>query len=249
MPAPSAGALKLLSNYVVDNRCDLGIATDGDADRLGVIDENGEYLHANTLLVLLYYYLLQYRGWTGPCVRNNSTTHLLDRVAADFGEQCYEVPVGFKHISAKMAQTDAIIGGESSGGLAVQGHIAGKDGIYAAALLVEMLAVTGKSVAQLYREIVQKYGMLHYEEAAFTMSPARKAELQQLLFVQEQIPNFVETVEKIAREDGCKVYFTDGSWVICRFSGTEPLLRMAAEGNTPHQVRNYIQLWQDMLGL
>ena len=249
MPAPSAGALKLLSNYVVDNRCDLGIATDGDADRLGVIDENGEYLHANTLLVLLYYYLLQYRGWTGPCVRNNSTTHLLDRVAADFGEQCYEVPVGFKHISAKMAQTDAIIGGESSGGLAVRGHIAGKDGIYAAALLVEMLAVTGKSVAQLYREIVQKYGMLYYEEAAFTMSPARKAELQQLLFVQEQIPNFVETVEKIAREDGCKVYFTDGSWVICRFSGTEPLLRMAAEGNTPHQVRNYIQLWQDMLGL
>ena len=249
MPAPSAGALKLLSNYVVDNRCDLGIATDGDADRLGVIDENGEYLHANTLLVLLYYYLLQYRGWTGPCVRNNSTTHLLDRVAADFGEQCYEVPVGFKHISAKMAQTDAIIGGESSGGLTVRGHIAGKDGIYAAALLVEMLAVTGKSVAQLYREIVQKYGMLYYEEAAFTMSPARKAELQQLLFVQEQIPNFVETVEKIAREDGCKVSFTDGSWVICRFSGTEPLLRMAAEGNTPHQVRNYIQLWQDMLGL
>ena len=249
MPAPSADSLKMLSGYVVDNRCNLGIATDGDADRLGVIDENGEYLHANTLLVLLYYYLLKYRGWTGPCVRNNSTTHLLDRVAKDLGQECYEVPVGFKHISAKMAETDAIIGGESSGGLAVRGHIAGKDGIYAAALLVEMLAVTAKSVAQLYREITQRYGKLYYEEAAFTMTNARKQELQQLLFVQKQLPDFPGTVEKVSREDGCKVCFADGSWVICRFSGTEPLLRMAAEGNTQSQAKEYIAIWREMLDL
>ena len=249
MPAPSAEALKTLSVYVADNRCNLGIATDGDADRLGVIDENGEYLHANTLLVLLYYYLLKYRGWKGPCVRNNSTTHLLDRVARDMGEECYEVPVGFKHVSGKMAQTNAVIGGESSGGMAVRGHIPGKDGIYAAALLVEMLAVTGKTVAQLYREITQKYGMLYYEEGSFTMTPARKEELQKMLFEQQEIPNFVEPIEKISYEDGCKIYFTDGSWVICRFSGTEPLLRIAAEGNTNHQAKNYIQLWRDKLSL
>ena len=249
MPAPSADALKLLSNYVVDNSCNLGIATDGDADRLGVIDEKGEYLHPNTLLVLLYYYLLKYRGWSGPCVRNNSTTHLLDRVAEDLGEKCYEVPVGFKHISAKMAETDAIIGGESSGGMAVRGHIAGKDGIYAAALLVEMLAVTGKSVAQLYREITQQYGKLYYEEAAFTMTHTRKKELQELLFVQMKLPVFPGRVEKVNREDGCKVYFSDGSWVICRFSGTEPLLRFAAEGNTSTQAGEYIRIWREALGL
>lgn len=249
MPAPSADTLKLLSNYVVDNRCNLGIATDGDADRLGVIDEKGDYLHPNTLLVLLYYYLLKYRGWTGPCVRNNSTTHLLDRVAKDVGEVCYEVPVGFKHISAKMAESNAIIGGESSGGMAVRGHIAGKDGIYAAALLVEMLAVTGKSVAQLYQEIIEKYGKLYYEEAAYTMSPARKLELQELLFVKKQLPDFGEAIEKVNREDGCKVYFADGSWVICRFSGTEPLLRFAAEGNYQSQARSYIRIWRDELGL
>ena len=249
MPAPSEQSLKLLSNHVVEHRCDLGIGTDGDADRLGVIDENGAYLSANTLLVLLYYYLLQYRGWKGPCVRNNSTTHLLDRVAADFGETCFEVPVGFKYISAKMAQENAIIGGESSGGMAVRGHIAGKDGIYAAALLVEMLAVTGKTVAQLYREIVRKYGMLYYDDVSFTMTPERKQELQQLIFTQNQIPQFPGIIERINREDGCKVYFTDGSWVICRFSGTEPLLRIAAEGNKPEQVTQYIQLWQEMLKL
>ena len=249
MPAPSAEALRLLSNYVIENRCSLGLATDGDADRLGVIDEQGNFLHPNTLLVLLYYYLVKYRGWTGPCVRNNSTTHLLDRVAADFGQQCYEVPVGFKHISAKMAQTDAIIGGESSGGLAVRGHIAGKDGIYAAALLVEMLAVTGKSVSELYREITDRYGRFFYEDAAFTMKPARKLELQKLLFEDLEVPDFGKPVDHISREDGCKVYFADGSWVICRFSGTEPLLRMAAEAGTRGQALEYLHTWKKELDL
>lgn len=249
MPAPSADALKLLSNYVVDNRCDLGIATDGDADRLGVIDEKGEYIHPNTLLVLLYYYLLRYRGWTGPCVRNNSTTHLLDRVAADMGQTCYEVPVGFKHISAKMAETDAVIGGESSGGMAVRGHIAGKDGIYAAALLVEMLAVTGKSVSALYEEITARYGKLYYTDAAFTMTPARKEQLMERLFMKCELPDFDKAVERVNREDGYKVYFADGSWVICRFSGTEPLLRFAAEAKEPEDAEGYISLWRTELGL
>ena len=160
LPAPNAVTLIPLSNFVVDQNCSLGIATDGDADRLGVIDEKGEFVHPNTLLVLLYYYLVKYRGWQGPCVRNNSTTHLLDRVAAGLGQQAYEVPVGVKYISAKMTETDAVIGGESSGGLAVRGHISGKDGIYAAALLVEMLAVTGKSLSQLFQEITGQYGTL-----------------------------------------------------------------------------------------
>ncbi len=249
MPAPSAEAQRLLSVYVTDHHCDLGIATDGDADRLGVVDENGGYLHANVLLVILYYYLLKYRGWKGPCVRNNSTTHLLDRVARDFGEECYEVPVGFKHVYGKMAQTDAIIGGESSGGMAIRGHIHGKDGIYAAALLVEMLAVTGKSIGEIYREIIQKYGKLYYEETSFTTTPQNKQWLQQLVYEQKSLPQFPEKATAVSFEDGCKVEFEDGSWVICRFSGTEPLLRIAAEGNTYHQARGYIQLWKEHLGL
>ena len=249
MPAPSADALRLLSNYVVENRCDLGIATDGDADRLGVIDEFGNYLHANTILVLLYYYFLNYRGWHGPCVRNNSTTHLLDRVAMDFDQECHEVPVGFKYVSAKMAETGAIIGGESSGGLAVQGHIQGKDGIYAAALLVEMRAVTGKTISQLYQEIVDRYGELSYEEVAISMTHSKKQALQQRLFAEQKLPDFREPVERVDRSDGCKVYFADGSWIICRFSGTEPVLRIAAEGNTPAQAKTYLRLWQEDLGL
>ena len=249
MPAPSAEAQRLLSVYVTEHGCHLGIATDGDADRLGVIDENGNYLHANVLLVILYYYLLKYRGWTGPCVRNVSTTHLLDRVARDFGEECYEVPVGFKHVSGKMLEIHAVIGGESSGGMAIRGHIQGKDGIYAAALLVEMLAVTEKSIAEIYREIVDQYGMLHFVEKDFTTTPEHKQNLRQLVFVQKELPEFRVKIANVSYLDGCKVTFADGSWVICRFSGTEPLLRLAAEGNTEQQMQSYIQCWKAFLGL
>ena len=249
MPAPSAQAQRLLSVYVTEHRCNLGIATDGDADRLGVVDENGNYLHANVLLVILYYYLVKYRGWKGSCVRNVSTTHLLDRVAMEFGEACYEVPVGFKHVSGKMAETNAVIGGESSGGMAIRGHIQGKDGIYAAALLVEMLAVTGKSIAEIYQEILRQYGKLYYEEQDFTTTPQNKLLLKQRVFEQKQLPEFLGEIAKVSYTDGCKVIFADGSWVICRFSGTEPLLRLAAEGNTAAQAQKHIQCWKLFLGL
>lgn len=158
LPAPNAATLRALQNYVADRGCDIGIATDGDADRIGVIDDTGAFLHPNDILVLLYYYLRKYKGWTGPCVRNVATTHMLDRVAESFGEKCYEVPVGFKYISSRMQETNALIGGESSGGLTVRGHINGKDGIYAAALLVEMIAVTGKKLSEIIRDIRQEYG-------------------------------------------------------------------------------------------
>ena len=117
LPSPSAHTLTKLANMVVDEGYDLGIGTDGDADRIGIIDEKGVFVHPNEILMLLYYYLLKYKGWRGDVVRNIATTHVLDRIAQDFGQTCHEVPVGFKHISAKMEETDAVIGGESSGGL------------------------------------------------------------------------------------------------------------------------------------
>ena len=249
MPAPSEEAQRLLSVYVTEHGCHLGIATDGDADRLGVIDEQGNYLHANVLLVILYYYLLEYRGWKGPCVRNCSTTHLLDRVARSYGEACYEVPVGFKHVSGKMLETNAIIGGESSGGMAIRGHIQGKDGIYAAALLVEMLAVTGRSISEIYREILSRYGELYIAEKDVCTTPENKQLLQRLVFEEQKLPAFSGEIAKVSYEDGCKVFFADGSWVICRFSGTEPLLRFAGEGNTREQVAGYVESWRAFLNL
>ncbi|CAI9399764.1 phosphoglucomutase/phosphomannomutase family protein [Aestuariimicrobium sp. T2.26MG-19.2B] len=229
LPSPNVDTLRVLRQTVLDRGADLGIGTDGDADRLGIIDDRGNFLHPNQILVLLYHYLLTVKGWKGPVVRNLATTHLLDRVAAAHGEECFEVPVGFKHISAGMEAHGAIIGGESSGGLTVRGHIPGKDGIYAASLLVEAIAVSGKKLSELYADIVDEYGRLEMVETDFAFSDARKTELVAQLMQAHDLPPFGAAVEKVSWLDGCKVRFTNGGWVVIRFSGTEPVLRVFAE--------------------
>lgn len=249
MPAPSKDSLTELRTYVTEMECDLGIATDGDADRLGVIDDKGRYLHANDILVLLYYYLLKYRGWRGPVVRNVATTHVLDRMAEAFGEKCYEVPVGFKHISAKMQETGAIIGGESSGGLTVRGHINGKDGIYAASLLVEMIAVSGKKLSQLADEIEGEFGKNFMEERSYKFSQDRKDELMKVLFQDKLLPEFKIPIEKVSYLDGCKVYFQNGGWIIARFSGTEPLLRIFCEMEEEQTAKELCEKFEKLLDL
>lgn len=236
LPTPTAETLGALRAAVLQGKADLGIATDGDADRLGIIDDQGHFIHPNEVLVLLYYYLVKYKNWRGPAVRNIATTHLLDRVAESFGEKCYEVPVGFKHISSAIDRYNAVIGGESSGGLTVRGHIHGKDGIYAAALLVEMLAVTGKPLTDLYGEITARFGEHQMVENNYTFDPARRQALLDLLMEQKQLPAFAETPEKVSYLDGCKVYWKDG-WVVARFSGTEPLLRIFCEMPTKEKAQ------------
>ena len=236
MPAPSQELLHMLRSYVVDKGYDMGIATDGDADRLGVIDDKGNYLHPNDILTLLYYYLTKYKGWKGPVVRNLSTTHRLDRIAESCGQKCIEVPVGFKHISAAMAESGAILGGESSGGLTVVGHIPGKDGVYAAALLVEMVAVTGKKLSELMDTINREYGAAYMAEHSYPFDPARKPQLQALLAQGQALPDFgIYDVEKVSYMDGCKIFFKNGGWVVTRFSGTEPLLRVFCEMPTAYE--------------
>ncbi len=249
LPSPSAATLRALQNAVVDYRCDIGLATDGDADRIGVIDDTGRFLHPNDILVLLYYYLVKYKGWTGPVVRNIATTHQLDRVAESFGEKCYEVPVGFKHISAMITKQDAVLGGESSGGLTVRGHIKGKDGVYAAALLVEMIAVTGKKISQIYRDIEAEYGAIFMEERDYKFTAEVKEKIQHTLMAEQKLPDLPFEVEKVSYLDGSKVYFRNGGWVVARFSGTEPLLRIFCEMSNPQDAAAVSKAYEEFLGL
>jgi len=242
MPAPDKNTLSPLTLQVVNGKYDLGIGVDGDGDRLGVIDSNGKYISANDILVLLYYYLHEYKGWKGPVVRNLATTHLLDRVAKDLGEKCYEVPVGFKYISSKIDETDAVLGGESSGGLTVRGHIHGKDSIYASALFVEMICKTGKTPSEMLDELHQKYG-----ETAFVECNLKLKERLDLKEV--GLPEFDKKVVRVNYEDGVKSYFEDDSFVICRMSGTEPLLRVFAEAESERQANAYIDAWKKHLGI
>lgn len=249
LPAPSAATLHSLQNYVVEKKFDIGIATDGDADRIGVIDDQGNFLHPNDILVLLYYYLVKFKGWSGPVVRNIATTHMLDKVAEQFGESCYEVPVGFKHISAKMQESGAIIGGESSGGLTVRGHINGKDGIYAAALLIEMMAVTGKKLSRIMEDIYRECGAIHMEERDYQFTLEKKKNMHKLLMEDKLLPDLPEEIDHISYLDGSKVYFKNGGWVIARFSGTEPLLRIFCEMPQASQAAEICGIYEKFLEL
>ena len=249
MPAPTASTLTALARRVVEDNYDLGIGVDGDGDRLGIIDANGRYINANEILVVLYYYLHEYKGWRGPVVRNLATTHMLDKIAASFGETCYEVPVGFKWISAKIDEVDAILGGESSGGLTVRGHIHGKDSVYAAALFVEMVSATGKSPSDLMDELTAKYGSYKMEEYNLHFRTEDKPRIQHIIFNEKKLPDFGRTIDHVSYEDGCKVYFADDSFIICRFSGTEPVLRIFAESATSAEAKALIRAFAEFLGL
>lgn len=229
MPAPDETTVKFLQNYVTDYGFDLGIATDGDADRIGLIDDKGRYVDANAILCILYYYFLEYKKMHTPVVKNLATTYLLDRIAETYGETCYEVPVGFKYISAKMRETGAYLGGESSGGLTVMGHINGKDAIYASALLVEVIAKTGKKMSELLEEIQDKFGRYHTEIRNIAFPAERREELMRRIYEEHELPEFGKSIERVSYLDGCKVYFENTGWLLIRFSGTEPLLRIFCE--------------------
>lgn len=249
MPAPNENTLNTLREEVIQGKYDFGIAMDGDGDRLGIIDQSGRYISANEILCMLYYYLVKYKGWKGPVVRNVSTTHMLDKIAEYFGEKCYEVPVGFKYISAKLDEVDAVLGGESSGGLTVRGHIHGKDSVYAASLFAEMVSVIGKTPAQIADDLKVMFGHFVMLEDNLRFSPDQKDAVVGKLITQQQLPAFEQTVKHVGYEDGCKVYFEDGSFVSCRFSGTEPLLRIFAEAGDANTAACYIDIFRDFLNL
>lgn len=249
LPSPTAETLAKLRDMVVEQKYDLGIGTDGDADRIGIIDHSGRFVHPNEILILLYYYLLKYKGWRGDCVRNIATTHILDKIATAYGQTCHEVPVGFKHISMKMEQTDALIGGESSGGLTIRGHIPGKDGIFASALIAEMISVTRRTIPELLTEIQAQYSRAVMTEFDTKFSEEVKRDLQTLLFEHKKLPEFGIPVERVSYIDGCKVYFHNGGWIIARFSGTEPLLRIFCEMQDEVEAKRITKVMRKFLEL
>jgi phosphomannomutase/choline kinase len=232
-PAPNLEALRLLRTSVVEGRYDLGLATDGDADRIAIVDERGQYVTVNDILLLLYWYTHEVRGERGGVVRNLATTHLLDRLAHRFGEACYETPVGFKHIAAGMVTHNALLGGESSGGLTIRGHILGKDGIFASALVVEMLAKTGARVSQLLERVYGITGRLYALEDDLPATPEMRVAVPRRL--REASTNAIGRypVVKVSQMDGTKLYLENDNWALLRFSGTEPMLRLFVEADTP----------------
>ncbi len=231
-PAPNLAALRLLTTQLIEGKYDLGLATDGDADRIAIVDEKGRYISTNDLLLLVYWYLHEVRGERGGVVRNLATTHLLDRMAVAFGEKGIEVPVGFKHVAAAMVVHSALLGGESSGGLTVRGHILGKDGIFACALVVEMLARTGKCISEIQEEVWKITGRLYGLEESLQATPEMRVRIPKLM-KETEIPSICGyPVLSISYEDGTKVLLENDNWALLRFSGTEPVLRLMVEADS-----------------
>ena len=241
-PAPDPERLSTLIDIVRNSgrHYDLGMATDGDADRIAIIDENGRYISTNDLLLLVYWYLHEVRGERGGVVRNLATTHLLDRLAEAFGEEHREVAVGFKHITAGMDEIDAVLGGESSGGLTIRGHIKGKDGVFACALVVEMLARTGKPLTELLETVYAITGRLHTVEHGVPATPDMRVELPRRMASAAPTEIAGYPVTRIDSYDGIKIHLEGGAWALLRFSGTEPVLRMFVEAQTAEQADQLI---------
>jgi phosphomannomutase/CTP:molybdopterin cytidylyltransferase MocA len=237
-PAPSLEGLRMLSSQIAEDGYDVGLAMDGDADRIAILDEQGRYISVNDLLLLLYWYLHEVRGERGGVVRNLATTHLLDRLARHMGEQCYEVPVGFKHIVNVMQQHNALLGGESSGGLTIRGHILGKDGIFASALVVEMLARTGQKISELRDRVYAITGPLYDLEEGIPATPEMRIAVPRRLKEAPSSHIGRYPVTSISHADGTKLFLENDNWALLRFSGTEPVLRLSVQADTEERPRS-----------
>ncbi|OKH23937.1 phosphoglucomutase/phosphomannomutase family protein [Chroogloeocystis siderophila] len=233
MPEPKGEQLVELVEAVKKDQADLGLATDGDGDRFGVVDEQGNVLTPNTVLLLLARHLVKNRGKSGAIVRTVATTHLLDNIAASYGLEIYETPVGFKYIGEKMRETTVLIGGEESGGLSVIGHIPEKDGILADMLVAEAIAYEGKPLSQLVEEAISEAnGPLSNKRLDLHLNDAHKAAVIDS-FTNNPPANVAGIkVKEVGRKDGVKLYLEEGSWILLRPSGTEPLMRVYIEATS-----------------
>ena len=227
-PEPSEKQVGELQEAVRAKKLTLGLATDGDGDRFGIIDSNGVFITPNELVALLSDYLAESREWTEGLARSVATSHLIDRVAESRGLKLYETPVGFKFIGELINKDEIILGGEESAGLSIKGHYPEKDGILACLLAAEAVAVRGKSLTEQLNELYGRVGKLESGRIGVKLTDEIAKSLKEKL---SQEPSEIggKKVESINRMDGVKFIFADKSWMLMRPSGTEPMVRIYAE--------------------
>ena len=245
MPEPKGEQLVELVESVKADHADLGLATDGDSDRFGIVDEQGNVLTPNTVLLVLARHLIKNKGKSGAIVRTVATTHLLDNFAAKYGLKIYETAVGFKYIGEKMRETAVLIGGEESGGLSIIGHIPEKDGVLADMLVAEAIAYEGKPLSQLVQEaIAEADGPLYNNRLDLHLTEDHKVAV--IDAYTQNPPSEVAgiKVKEVGRKDGIKLYLEEGSWVLLRPSGTEPLVRVYMETNSPEKLSQIAQFME-----
>ncbi len=246
-PEPIAKHLGQLMSFIQSGHWDVGLATDGDADRLGAVDGNGNFVDPHRIFALVLRYLLAERGWRGSVVRTVSTTRMLDRLAAKYDLPLIETPVGFNHIADHILQDDVLMGGEESGGITVKGHIPEGDGVLMGLFLLEVMAHAGEPLQVLVDDLLAEVGPAQYARTDLKLKRAvAKPEMVQMLLTLAPSNIAGVQVEEVHTTDGVKYYLDDGSWLLIRPSGTEPVLRVYAEAPDDERVRALLNFGEEM---
>lgn len=248
-PEPVAHYLSALAAAIQAHHADIGLATDGDGDRIGAMDALGNFVDPHHIFSLVLRYLVEERGWRGTVVKSISTTRMVDRLASHYELPLVETPVGFNHIADHMLTDDVLIGGEESGGMSIKGHIPEGDGVLIGLLLLEVLASAGCPLHQLVEDIQSDVGPAHYARRDMPLqTPVTKRKMVERLMDEAPASLAGETVCDVNKLDGVKYLLADESWLLIRPSGTEPVLRVYAEGRDPGMVEMLLAYGERVAG-
>jgi phosphomannomutase len=247
-PEPIAPNLVKLTERVREMGADVGIATDGDADRIGIVDENGNFLTQLQVFGLLCLYLLEVRGERGPLVKTITTTSMVDRLGDLYGVPVHETSVGFRFVAPIMVRENALIGGEESGGYGFRGHVPERDAIPAALYILDFMVKTGQKPGQLLERLYGKVGPHHYHRIDYRFPESERQRMT--AHIRDNPPESLEGVRvvKTQTEDGFRYILEDGTWLLIRFSGTEPVLRVYAESDSLDRVHRLLEMGKELAG-
>jgi phosphomannomutase len=250
-PEPIRKHLDLLAAAIQQDHADVGIATDGDADRIGAMDNHGNFVDPHQIMALALRHLVEKRGLRGDVVKTVSTTAMINRIAARHGLKVHETPVGFNHIAEHMLQGDVLIGGEESGGISIKGHIPEGDGVLMGLLLLEIMAEAGRStpLAEILADLQKEYGPTYYKRVDLHLkAPVAKREMAKRLSESAPASMAGQNVRDVQTQDGIKYVLADESWLLIRPSGTEPVLRLYAEGTSEETVSELLLKAREFTG-
>jgi phosphomannomutase len=248
-PEPIMPHLGELAAAVKESKAAVGLATDGDADRMGIIDERGGFVTQLQVFALLCLYLLEVRGQRGPIVKSLTTTSMADRLGELYGVPVHETAVGFKYIAPIMLKENALIGGEESGGYGFRGHVAERDGILANLLFLDLMVSTGRTPTQLIDHLYDKVGPHHYRRIDIKFPEKERQAI--IARVSQKPPETIDNVRVLRRDttDGYRFILADNTWLLIRFSGTEPLLRIYTETDSPARAGRLLKIGREMAGV
>jgi phosphomannomutase len=248
-PEPIALNLGQLSEMIINEGASVGLATDGDSDRIGIMDEKGGFLNTLEVFALLSLYLLDTCSKRGAIIKTITSSNMLHRLGEIYSVPVYETPVGFKYVAPKMIAEDALIGGEESGGYAFRGHIPERDGILAGLLFLDFMVKEQKSPSQLLQHLFNKVGPHFYNRTDIKFPPDKRQSIIDRL--SKALPKKIINVpvSRIDTSDGFRFLMTDGSWLLIRFSGTEPIMRIYSESNSPDRVEAFLAAGKEMSGV